>query len=103
MAPDVYVVPASGDPHPPKAIEALSTPSFIIKDGDTYWVTLAVVGYRAADAQTTVETEGCAHIAGQFSAVAGGSLEAVARPQADALAFLSDQSTDQSTAPRRPA
>lgn len=102
MEPDVYVVPIGSDARPPRAVDALSSPSFIIKDGDTYWVSLAVIGYRAVDAVTGVEHAGCDHIASLFAAGEGAGLEAVVRSPPGNPDFLSDQSTDQSTTPKPP-
>jgi len=57
---------------------ALSAPTFIIKDGDKYYLTLALWEYDKGQAKTEEEREGCAAIADLYRT--GTTVEAKLTP-----------------------
>ncbi|MBB4632371.1 hypothetical protein [Sphingosinicella soli] len=62
-----------------------SEPTFIIKDGETYYVTQSVATYNPAEATTDQEKSDIKSLIGIFEAAkkAGGSVEAVKLPKAN--------------------
>jgi hypothetical protein len=94
---DVFVKEIGDKPIPEGAIPAVSTPTLIVKVGDTYWVPVALQGFRLADALDADEVAGCNAVIARFDAavddgthvavlVTGGGISAFAVP--------SDQSTN---------
>lgn len=84
---------------PDGAVLAFIEPKFIIKDGGTYWVSAAVVGYNLDHASNATEQTGVANVIEDF---VGGVLHGRVR-----IAVLDESApilppSDQSTDPRQP-
>lgn len=90
-SPDVYVMPlAQGAKVPAGGQPGVSQPEFIIRDGNDYWVPLAMVHYAADDKdQTGINTVR----ERMEAAIASGEVVVAVRGPTMKMAMASDQST----------
>ena len=103
MDADVYVKELGNDGLPAGAAPALSQPTLIIKLGDTYWVTVAVVGYRLTDAVGQDQIDGSNDIISRFNdnVIADRIAVAVVDDSRGLVLTVSDQSTGLPSHPPR--
>lgn len=99
MEHDVFVIPLDGEA-PPGAHPAYSEPRIIVRIDDTYWIPLAMVPYRLADANSPEKEDGVNAVISRFNEAALAQGVSIAVLDSSRGFVSSDQSTDWPSSPR---